>query len=62
MIPAARLGSVMVPSPGVAEGSEHHWDAAYGSRGVEGVSWSEDEPRTSLQLVEALGVDCHASR
>ncbi len=50
----------MVPPPGVAEGSEQHWDAAYGSRGAQEVSWSEDEPRTSLQLVEALGVDCHA--
>jgi trans-aconitate methyltransferase len=50
----------MVPPPGVAEGSEHHWDAAYGSRGARGVSWSEDEPRTSLQLIDALSVDRHA--
>jgi hypothetical protein len=49
----------MVP-PGLAEGSEQHWNAAYGSRGVRGVGWSEDEPRTSLQLIEALGVDRHA--
>jgi trans-aconitate methyltransferase len=38
-----------------------HWDEAYASRGVEGVSWFEPEPRTSLELIEALGVASDAA-
>jgi hypothetical protein len=37
--------------------SVEHWDEAYRSRGVEGVSWYEAEPTVSLELVGALGVD-----
>jgi len=33
-----------------------HWDEAYGSRGIDGVSWFQAVPAVSLQLVEALGV------
>jgi len=33
-----------------------HWDAAYSSRGVAGVSWYQAAPEVSIELVEALGV------
>lgn len=36
-------------------GSEH-WDDAFGTRGPDDVSWFEPEPRTSLELIDALGV------
>jgi len=34
-----------------------HWDAAYIEHGIDGVSWHEPVPETSLQLIEALGVE-----
>jgi hypothetical protein len=34
-----------------------HWDATYTTRAPERVSWFQPEPRTSLELIEALGVD-----
>jgi SAM-dependent methyltransferase len=33
-----------------------HWDAAYSTRGVEGVSWYQAVPETSLELVDALDI------
>jgi 2-polyprenyl-3-methyl-5-hydroxy-6-metoxy-1,4-benzoquinol methylase len=33
-----------------------HWDEAYSSRGVDGVSWYQSVPAVSLELVETLGV------
>lgn len=33
-----------------------HWDDAYRSRGVEGVSWFQTEPTASLELIDRLGV------
>jgi len=33
-----------------------HWDAAYAERGIDGVSWYQPVPATSLQLLDALGV------
>ncbi len=33
-----------------------HWDAAYRSRGADGVSWFQTEPTTSLELIKRLGV------
>jgi len=33
-----------------------HWDAAYGGRGASGVSWFQEDPRFSVQLIEALRV------
>jgi 2-polyprenyl-3-methyl-5-hydroxy-6-metoxy-1,4-benzoquinol methylase len=33
-----------------------HWDEAYRSRGIEGVSWYQPVPTVSLALVDALGV------
>ncbi len=33
-----------------------HWDEAYSTRGVDGVSWYQAAPTVSLELVEALGV------
>jgi SAM-dependent methyltransferase len=32
------------------------WDAAYSRRGADGVSWYQQEPRVSLELVDALGL------
>ncbi len=34
-----------------------HWDEAYRSRGVEGVSWFEAEPAASLAMIGLLGVE-----
>jgi 2-polyprenyl-3-methyl-5-hydroxy-6-metoxy-1,4-benzoquinol methylase len=31
-----------------------HWDAAYRDRGASGVSWYQEEPLISLELIEAL--------
>ena len=33
-----------------------HWEAAYSTRGVDGVSWYQAVPGVSLELVAALGV------
>ena len=38
-----------------------HWDEAYSTRGVAGVSWYQAVPAVSLQLVEALGVSPEAA-
>ena len=34
-----------------------HWDAAYASRGLDGVSWYQPAPAMSLALVDALGLE-----
>ena len=33
-----------------------HWDEAYRSRGIDGVSWYQAVPAMSLELVEVLGI------
>lgn len=33
-----------------------HWDTAYAGRGVDSVSWYQDAPSVSLELIEALGI------
>ena len=33
-----------------------HWDAAYSTRGVDGVSWYQAVPEVSLELVDALDI------
>lgn len=33
-----------------------HWDAAYAARGAHGVSWYQQVPTVSLELIETLGV------
>jgi SAM-dependent methyltransferase len=33
-----------------------HWDAAYATRGLDGVSWFQAVPEVSLELVDALDV------
>jgi hypothetical protein len=38
-----------------------HWDAAYASRGSDGVSWHQPVPTVSLGLVEALGIAPNAA-
>ena len=38
-----------------------HWDEAYSTRGVEGVSWYQAVPVVSLELVETLGVSRDAA-
>ena len=37
-----------------------HWDEAYSTRGIDGVSWYQAAPTVSLELVDALGVSPHA--
>jgi hypothetical protein len=39
------------------EDREGHWDAAYRTRGTEGVSWFQAEPVMSLQMIQALGTE-----
>ncbi len=34
-----------------------NWDSAYKRSGVQGVSWHQDAPSVSLELIEAIGVD-----
>jgi SAM-dependent methyltransferase len=34
-----------------------HWDEAYASRGIVGVSWYQAVPAVSLELVESLGIE-----
>ena len=43
----------------MAEAAEHarHWDAAYETKGAKGVSWYQDEPRVSLELIRRMEVD-----
>ena len=38
-----------------------HWDEAYSTRGVDGVSWYQAAPAVSLELVDALGVSPKAA-
>ena len=33
-----------------------HWDEAYATRGVDGVSWYQAVPSLSLDLIDELGV------
>jgi hypothetical protein len=40
----------------MAAGPSSHWDEAYASRGVEGVSWYQPVPTVGLELVDALRV------
>ena len=42
-------------------GTTEHWDAAYASRGLEGVSWYQPVPVTSLDLIEALALHPESS-
>jgi hypothetical protein len=47
----------IVPTPHpTTEERARHWDSAYSRRGVRGVSWYQDAPSVSLELIEALGV------
>ena len=39
---------------GVAQAE--HWDEAYSTRGVEGVSWYQATPAVSLELIDRLAV------
>jgi cyclopropane fatty-acyl-phospholipid synthase-like methyltransferase len=39
------------------EERSRHWDSAYTARGATLLSWYQDAPIVSLQLIEALGVD-----
>ena len=39
----------------------HHWDDVYARRGIEGVSWYQDEPSFSLELVDTLGIPTGAA-
>lgn len=36
-----------------------HWETVYHDKSAIGVSWYEPEPRTSLDLIDGLGVDPH---
>jgi hypothetical protein len=38
-----------------------HWDSAYRTKGEHGVSWFEESPAISLDLIHAAGVDAEAS-
>ena len=38
-----------------------HWDAAYSTRGVDGVSWYQAVPEVSLELVDALDISRDAA-
>jgi len=40
---------------------QDHWDAAYMVRGIESVSWFQEEPRISLELFDVLGIKTHAA-
>jgi SAM-dependent methyltransferase len=42
--------------PRTTEERARHWDAAYAGRGARDVSWYQDAPRVSLELIDALGV------
>ncbi|MHB8220269.1 MAG: class I SAM-dependent methyltransferase [Acidimicrobiales bacterium] len=46
------------PPPGTGGGRwrEGHWDAAYTTRGVEGVSWYQPRPVVTLELLDSLSV------
>ncbi len=39
-----------------SEERARHWDSAYTAGGVRGVSWYQDAPTVSLELIEALGI------
>lgn len=41
--------------------SPEHWDAAYASHGVAGVSWHQPLPAVSLELIDALHVSTGAA-
>lgn len=47
----------MAANQGVGEtGGSAYWEQWYADRGVEGVSWYQPEPTTSLELIHLLGV------
>ncbi len=39
-----------------SEERARHWEAAYTGRGFDGVSWYQEVPSVSLELIDALGV------
>ncbi len=43
-------------TPAAAGGRAQHWDRTYEERGEHDVSWFQQEPTTSLELIDALGV------
>jgi rhodanese-related sulfurtransferase len=51
---AWRAAGLPVERPGEA-GLTAHWDAAYATRGTDGVSWFEATPATSLELIRRAG-------
>lgn len=54
--PFVLLEPAVPPEPQSLDERAEHWDAAYETRGVEGVSWYQPLPAVSLELVEALRV------
>jgi len=40
----------------MTDGRRRHWDSAY-AKGIAAVSWHQDEPRVSLQMLDALHVE-----
>lgn len=38
-----------------------HWDTAYRTKGEDGVSWFEDQPVVSLELIRAVGIGAQTS-
>lgn len=49
-------------NPGLTRAERtRHWDAAYASHGVRGVSWYQDAPSVSLELIGALDVSREAA-
>lgn len=50
-----------MPEPATTRSvSEAHWDATYGDRGIEGVSWFQAAPTVSVELIHALDVPADA--
>jgi SAM-dependent methyltransferase len=45
-----------VAEPAGSRGRVDHWDDAYSTRGVQGVSWYQPVPRVSLELIEMLEI------
>jgi SAM-dependent methyltransferase len=47
--------------PGAAGSTSQHWDEVYGTKAEDAVSWFQEEPATSLRMLDEAGVPPTAS-
>jgi SAM-dependent methyltransferase len=52
--PVAEFPGLIHDEPMIATDRKHHWETIYSTKPETGVSWYQDEPRLSLELIRAV--------